>query len=109
MATVLAQIDEAVPRTKENIAWRLVLVARYRRTCIDRHKDPGFMTWEDLAKIFEWSSGAALASHCWKKVGLASRNSGLQLINLLAIMAETMTKERQQLSEQTDYRVPQGQ
>ena len=68
MAKVPDQIDDAVPRKKEDIAWRLALVARHRSTLIERDHDPGFITWESLAEIFKFSSGAALAAICRHKI-----------------------------------------
>lgn len=39
MASLLEQISPTVPRRKEEVAWRLALAARYRKTTIKVEED----------------------------------------------------------------------
>lgn len=99
MTTMTTKVDARVPRTSQEMSWRLALAMRHRGTIMSRFAQPSFVTWHSLAEIFQWSSGPAFQAYCRGKAAKAFDNNGLDCINLLAFNNETVQIERSQISD----------
>ena len=99
-AEVIQKISPTVPRVRHELEWRLVLFARHKSHVKRRRGQDSCVTWRELALSFSWSSEKSLMAYCHRKAKRAYENQWSDEINILAPLAETITKQKDEISEE---------
>ena len=89
LATIVAKIDARVPRKRNEMAWRLAFFKRFETNLIKKGDKAAMKNWDELADNLQWEDAASLKDHCNWKIERAFENSGLEVVNIFALLQVT--------------------
>lgn len=96
-------MHKRIPRYRRNVEWRLVLALRHHSSLHQLERTESYISWNELAKVFKSSSGAALAAACSATSSLAFENSGMNTINLLTPLKETFVYKAKPITDSSAF------
>ena len=106
ISEIVERIDARVPRRREDLLWRLALCLRHRKHLIRRSEQDARFSWTELENMLSWErADMTLEAHCQQKIARAYDNSGLDVVNILALNQETIGWKKKAGVEASMYAV----
>lgn len=96
----LSLLDIRVPKTRDNLQWRMAMFLRFQSQIIQKEDKKSFRSWEEVGHILKEPDVQALKARSLSKCFDAFDNQGLSQINIAARLQETISPIRQKPSEQ---------